>query len=352
MRHCILHIGTEKTGTTSLQASLSKQRHSLQEQRVYYSPMIGKHIRSIARFALDRSRKQAWLKIFFPATQAQDQRWRAQFIQRWREEMAALPDTCRYVISSEFLAWMLTSPQELMSIKKELDTYFDQIKVVCYLRRPDRFALSFCSTALKNGVVLPEILPTKWAHSPRFNYLLLVMMWARVFGKNAMRIYSYDQNKHQLHLHFSAQVLGLTERPLQAVNEQQVNPSLSTIALPAYQAFLRQFDAPRPINKFQHFMETNYAGRLPMTRAEAKAYADQFTNDIKKIERLFGLEPLFDDNFDDYPEQLAAQDEKWLQLSKDPAACEDDCAIQALLHEFCAFSKQERPVQAKPANYD
>lgn len=324
---CVLHIGTEKTGTTSLQAALLAQNSGLAqqsglaqssgheqsdliEQGVFYSQLVGNKLMDIARFALDEQKKQGLLTGLHNQPLDSLDAWREQYQQKWQQEIESIPEGVHtYLISSEFLAWELNSPKELLRIKEFLAQFFEQVDIVVYLRRQDRFALSFFSTVLKNGQILPRIFPEQPFSSTRYNYFLLLTLWSKVFGRANVQVFSYDslkQKQQTIVEHFCQNVLEL-QQPINPAKAISSNPSLKSIAIPAYAAFIKRKQEKNlgypALKRFNAFMEQHYAGKMQINRHEAEQYFQRFKEDNAMIERLFGLSELFDEDFSEYPEQ-------------------------------------------------
>lgn len=189
-RRAIIHIGTEKTGSTSIQASLRAIRNSLPERGFAYpsSPGSPNHIRlavyAAPKVAADRNlgRREALrrghegpLEEWLPAQLAQ--------------EMAQLPDTVHSVIfSNEHLHSRVRTLDAVIRLKQLLDPFFAEYTIVMYLRRQDELAVSRHSTRIKTGGVLPEILPADDGKPDLYyDYGALVDRWSAVFGANALR---------------------------------------------------------------------------------------------------------------------------------------------------------------------
>ncbi len=211
----ILHIGTEKTGTTSLQKWMCANRDAINSQGVFYSHVLGtsRHINASVysgdfangdkiAYRLRDIRDEPDLKIF-----------RDRLQQEFRTELAKARlqgcGTC--FISDEGLQAVLRTVPELERLKNELLQDFDEIEVVICLRPQVDYGISLASTFSRLGFTINQawfsnIKPS--AH--RFNYAALVEMWSRVFGAESIRLIPYKQHPRSIPLF--KEILGLSDR--------------------------------------------------------------------------------------------------------------------------------------------
>ena len=152
MRRLILHIGTEKTGTSSIQRFLQRNTRTL----------VGLGFRSPACLA-DAAGNHSWLPLLaYNADRVDDltRRWldpgreRAAQIEeriaRLARELEQGGDAV-WIISSEHLQSRLTTPEELMRLRDLLERQFEAIELILYIRQPIATAVSLWSTAVQCG---------------------------------------------------------------------------------------------------------------------------------------------------------------------------------------------------------
>jgi hypothetical protein len=113
MRSLVLHIGTEKTGTTSIQRFLIQNLEPLKSQGIWIPTTLGvRGHRLLPMLAL----AEGTSNDLFSAEGLADPGQRGQAKQVWlksfREEVLASGDS-RWIISSEFLQSRLTSDSEI-----------------------------------------------------------------------------------------------------------------------------------------------------------------------------------------------------------------------------------------------
>ncbi len=154
-----LHIGTEKTGTTSIQLFLSKNREELSNNKIMYSKVLGdpNNIRlSIALQNIDKiDDSRIHSKII---TKESIVNFRDELSNDLSEEIhREKPDIL--IISSEYLSSRMDNPDELERLKAFLNQFSEDITVIVYLRRQDKFFESLYSTAIKKGHIMDFSFP-------------------------------------------------------------------------------------------------------------------------------------------------------------------------------------------------
>ncbi|WP_024605747.1 MULTISPECIES: hypothetical protein [unclassified Pseudoalteromonas] len=192
MRKLILHIGTHKTGTSSIQETLHENNELLgSKDWIYFCAGKGGKVCSIepncnswVNFIGDKHTFEAGLDTAF------------------YDELSKLDNTKNVIVSSEELSFIFSS-RVINNIKKELSKIFDLIEIVVYFRRQDDFLIShyqqgfraFNSTAAK--FYGRSLSPT-----PNFNeyfdkyldYNHKVKIWSESFGEKNIIVRWFDKN--------------------------------------------------------------------------------------------------------------------------------------------------------------
>ena len=149
----IVHIGTEKTGTTSIQNFLYKNRKKLRGGGYHFLQSAGKtNNRALPAYCVDNDR----IDDFYPQlgiTTLEDRLTHERaFIREFEHELATLPKHIHtVVISSEHFHSRIITEAEMDNVHALLTTYFDDIQIVCYLRDQITTCTSYYSTVLKSG---------------------------------------------------------------------------------------------------------------------------------------------------------------------------------------------------------
>ncbi len=191
MNDCVLHIGLEKTGTTSIQATLAANREKLSAAGILYPRCLGEksHVRAYAYASngpLDEIKIQCGLD-------------RLESLETFRltlsDELAnetAAADPRLIIISNEHLSSRLLSTLEISRLKDLLSRHCRSIRVVIYLRAQGDAHRSAYSTYVKTGGADEFRAPGPRLLRDRYLYDVILQRWEQVFGPDAMDVRIYD----------------------------------------------------------------------------------------------------------------------------------------------------------------
>jgi len=171
-RRAILHIGTEKTGTTAIQYRMRAVAQHLARQGVVYPEVLGpgNHTHLVAACmdddVWDRVKANI-LAIHSLPPRAFRERLQAEFARALKEA----GDWHTVIASSELIHSRLLLPSEIDRLFAMFRPHVDDIEVLLFLRRQDRLALSRFSTALRGGfsdfdAVFGSIAPSNYFRLP------------------------------------------------------------------------------------------------------------------------------------------------------------------------------------------
>lgn len=186
--HLYLHIGTAKTGTTTLQHFMYANRVQLAAQGVAVLDSAGGPNSSVlAAFSQPEDEFDHYFLRRGITSSAAKRRHFADFPARLGAEIAALPPHTRAVFaSSENLHARLRDDASLRRLQQLLlQAGFTRITVLCYFREQSAQALSRYSTRLRGGEreSLEVLLREYSEDSPLWNYEIACRRWADVFGR-------------------------------------------------------------------------------------------------------------------------------------------------------------------------
>ncbi|MEO8927082.1 MAG: hypothetical protein ABI306_07945 [Caulobacteraceae bacterium] len=241
MTECILHIGVEKTGSTSVQATLSKNRQKLRAHGVLYPEALGEknHVKAYA-FASESGvdeLKSPW-GLDNPAAIA---RFRNQLTAQLTQEVrAARPKV--FCVSNEHCSSRLLARSEIERLADLLGGLADTVKVVVYLRRQGDALRSAYSTYIKTGGTDHFDLPGPEEIKRKYDYEAILGRWAAVFGEGAMDVRLFDRETLKDGDVVADFVAGLGINPREFILEKEMNKSLGSLGL----EFLRIFNARVP----------------------------------------------------------------------------------------------------------
>ncbi|NQY17007.1 hypothetical protein [Alteromonas sp.] len=204
-RKLYLHIGMEKTGSTSIQESLFINRENLLRQGIATLDCCGlKNSRKFSLYALEQGTFDDFFIENSILTEAQRRTFDRTIEDDLQLEISCLPENIHTVIiSSEHLHSRLKKITEISRLYTFLTKYFENIEVLCYVREQSLVAVSWYSTIIKSGNIrhknrVPnfyeylEIWCKKENHY--FNYIRILEKWSSVFGKNRVNVRLFDKS--------------------------------------------------------------------------------------------------------------------------------------------------------------
>ena len=190
-RTIYLHIGTEKTGTTTLQAMFSTNRRNLEKAGILYPTVPGNSNHAgMAIYALPPANRPGLYSMLQLSTPDQVETYRTRFVADFSAELDR-SDCKDIVISSEHMSSRLRQGPAIRRLVDMLGKLADQIKVIVYLRPQHELAPSSYSTNVKSGSTKPFRAP-ELESEYFYNYDLLTRNWEAQVGRNNViaRIFS------------------------------------------------------------------------------------------------------------------------------------------------------------------
>ncbi|SHF55129.1 hypothetical protein SAMN04487965_2224 [Microbulbifer donghaiensis] len=187
----LLHIGTEKTGTTTIQEALFRNRAALSNLGFHFLRCAGeKNNRALAAYCMRENRYDD----FFSSRSIRDvesrNKFNKSFIEKFRRELCELDNTIHTVIiSSEHFHSRTVFLDEVESLKHLLIEFFEEIEILIYLRPQADVAVSLYTTALKSGksvgfedFVFNSCVPENYY----YNYSKILEQWSSVFSQGSL----------------------------------------------------------------------------------------------------------------------------------------------------------------------
>lgn len=189
----VVHIGTEKTGTTTLQSALNSADSRLRANGIAYLPTPGRaDSRALAAACLTKPGYDEYLRKESIDTAEKLSAFRDRVFADVRTRIAELPDNCHsVVISSEHFHSRLRTRESVQYLQTCLAPATERIRIVCYLRRQVDVATSFYSTLLKTGGTETLEQAVRRVCRPNnhyYNYQAMLELWADVFGPDALEV--------------------------------------------------------------------------------------------------------------------------------------------------------------------
>lgn len=185
----LLHIGTGKTGSSSIQSFLQENAERLSEYGVMLPGSLGaQNHRRLPAIVQSGRPTDTFLRMKGITDRAKQDATRTAWLAEFREEIAAsTASSC--IISAEHLSSL--DSREVAELKAILTDLFSSIRVLVYLRDPVDYAVSMYDTAIKVGGLLTRPRPPK--RGGETDYEALLKAWVTVFGREAMTVRLFDR---------------------------------------------------------------------------------------------------------------------------------------------------------------
>lgn len=285
MTRTTLHIGTTKTGSSSIQQFLATNREALKGQGVLYSRALGKVSHNVipvaAKGRLARTQHQKMFKI---ATEAE---YRT-FVARRRRRLAREIDRDRpghILVSSEHMHSRCFTDAHFAGLKTLLAPALKgrELRILVYLRPQIEHAISLYSTMLAHGLTqdIDSFLEDRISGPKRryHDFRALIETWQRAFPQATMTVRAFDAVKTlpQGVISDVMQVTGLAPDGLDY--PPRVNESLNAWAAEA----LRRLNAATPplpgddVKKIKRWLRADgRKGRLLPDPALSRRFQESF----------------------------------------------------------------------------
>ncbi|MCU0524006.1 MAG: hypothetical protein MUF72_04190 [Elainella sp. Prado103] len=196
MMKAFVHIGTEKTGTTSLQHFFANNRHLLGSQGFSYPKALGEvnHLALAAYAFQDVLNDQFLCKNLALKTQGDVQRFRQDLRSKLLEEVKS-SNTDKIILSNEHCSSRLTSPDEITALRDLLESVVEEIELIIYLRRQDSFLLSSYSTFIKSGNIKSLTIPSGALLKNHYDYWEILEKWHSIFAKHKIVVRVFEKGQ-------------------------------------------------------------------------------------------------------------------------------------------------------------
>ena len=322
----IIHIGTHKTGTTTIQRFLGVNRNSLIMRGLYIPSSVTEtqaqhlelhaatgfpNILNVPDFVTNNICAGTFHKNEF-SLEDQEKYWG-----KYRHEIET---NCQKDISvffsNENLIFLVED--EISRLQKLMASLFDDVTIVLYLRRQPEYLVSLYSTHVRGGLTLGfNDYLNQFEKSPFLAYHKIVKRWS-FFGKDKLKIRIFD--KQEFHnndlLSDFAHTIGIDTTGLIPVqNEFPSMGSAETEFLRLLNYHISTYFDPLTYNPDYLSLRATIAAisgvkskqGYYLTRSEVLHILEKFREENAWIAREYlGREKLFNEDVSMYPEEVAS----------------------------------------------
>ncbi|HYZ32360.1 MAG TPA: hypothetical protein VE684_08780, partial [Crenalkalicoccus sp.] len=309
-RRAIVHIGTPKTGSTSIQKFLIEHRRELLAAGFCYptSPGMRNHT---ALPAYGAGEGYSGNVVRRAGGSGDGGSIAARLERALAKEVGNLPEHVHTVLfSSEQLATRLDEVASVERLKQLLAPLFEEIRIVVYLRRQDEAAVSRYSTALRaGGETSFALLPPPGEEGRLYDLAAILDRYGAVFGPDAItpRIFERSRLVAGDVVRDFLEVCGI-----RGIEPGEQPPTRNPALRADVQELVRRFNAAVEQRALKdrprigvYLRDGRYHGKARQpTQAEAREFYQRFAEGNERIRaRYFPDQPtLFAEDFSRYPE--------------------------------------------------
>jgi hypothetical protein len=194
----IVHIGIQKTGTTTIQKILFNNKEILKSKGFHFLQSAGpRNNRKLPTYCIDDEKDDDFFRDRGILSLEGKIKFRENFRSDLDEEICSLGDGIHTVItSSEHFSSRLKSYAEIKKFYDLISPYFANIRILCWLREQCELAISGYSTAMRSGVTLDfdEYLKECQPDNIYYNYYKMLNMWSSVFGFASIKVKIFSKS--------------------------------------------------------------------------------------------------------------------------------------------------------------
>ena len=218
MKKVFLHIGLHKTGSTSLQAFLHRNRNTLRDYGYLY-PQTG----ASSRF--DCHHNLAWLLTNW-SNKADPS------LGTWKELHQEIDNTSlnKIIISSEEFEFVGMVHKGIKCLKSELESY--EVKIIIYIRRQDKRLESHYINCIKAGFYSGDILSFCEKKRNTYDYYKLIEPWKQTFGIDNIIVRPLERTQIPSIYNDFLKVIGITKHDnFLEVEDQNIRPGIKELEI-------------------------------------------------------------------------------------------------------------------------
>lgn len=301
IKRLILHIGTPKTGSTSIQESLGNSRDALLQHNIHYpSNRPFNHIFSFIPIFLDDPDTSFVFTIQLKSDEDKDTK-----IQGYRETWIKEIESCEkdnFIISAEDFTFSYFTEDSVKRLKSFVEQYFEEVTIIAYVRHYDQLISSQIQQEVMIGYIpasIGELVQEFLNCPPTISYQESLRKWINVFGSENLIVRPFDplafQNGNLLADFFHT--LGLPADDI-SIPEIMSNVSLGKHAV----VFLQKYNQIYPLyvndsintergmakKRYPGYLYRNIAGeKFKLELVYTPEQAQRFNEEIDYVNQFF-----------------------------------------------------------------
>lgn len=202
-RRVIVHIGMPKTGTTTIQSWLYANVRALADQGIYVNRLPLTRARAFEHVEVgicqfDRAGAllpNKRMRYVFGIKTLEDQ---ARVAARYTEKFAAAMGKARaetVILSAEDIGLATKTPEQAAALGDWLGQFFDEVRILVYVRRQEELLASSYSQILKTG--LAPTFDQVFERRKKRNYFKMLKVWTDVLGDDALTVRLFERDAMQ-----------------------------------------------------------------------------------------------------------------------------------------------------------
>lgn len=337
-----LHIGLHKTGTTSIQRALVKNKELLNKYGFdFLKPLYG--------YEFEEGTIRWWFK------EKETNKITLERLPKLFEQTNKINQS-NIIASGEILSWLFDE-KSIAKIKENIKFYYKNCKIIIYIRRQDQLMLSLYQQSSKGPYGIAKdyfgrgekSLPTN-SHKllSYFDFNERVKLWEKIFGRENIIIRVFEPEK-----------LYKNDAVLDFFHILGINKDVKTSKINESNGFER--------TKIGHLLgkcssdsfwfsviipHTNNRGKMLPSRTDAQAVYQLYKNSNIALNKRYGLshenEAIFNNDFSNYPEKAS---DIWSEESANQAISNILKALNTLSLNQLIKWKIESKIKSKPFLY-
>ncbi|MEA2019483.1 MAG: hypothetical protein U9N59_13675 [Campylobacterota bacterium] len=286
----IIHIGSGKTGSTSIQKTLylNKKRN---DAILNYPFLLDRKDNQVFRYAFCKlENTTSHMRAKFKEEPDNFLLYQKELLESFEKKTSELAD---YVISSEFL--YLSKKDEVSSIKEYLTKLgFESFHIILYIRQPSSYYLSAVQQSLKTSSFIPS------PKSFDYNFKDVIAIWKDVFKNLTIRVFDKEKLVNQNVVEDFSYVLNTLGYDTNLGQGLRVNEKVSVECSQVMQDYFKSINLESLSSKELHNIRLiiasfikKYAdyGSKPILRENIKQFIiNNFYEDILYVNNKYNLQ--------------------------------------------------------------